>query len=86
MGEHHKKRHQVFKKLKKQNKLELLEPLLEYEDFDVQSRAASYYLIVDEEKALKKLNELKKRGGVKGFEIKMLIDQWKKGALIVDHD
>jgi hypothetical protein len=85
-NEAYKKRHQIFKNLKRQDKLNLLEPLLNHEDVDVQIRAASYYLAVDEKMALKKLNELKKEGGINRFEIELLLSQWRKGELIIDHD
>jgi uridine kinase len=85
-NESYKKRHQIFKKLKNQHKLHLLEPLLEHADVDVQSRAASYYLLVDEDKAIMKLKEIMKMGGMKGFEIELLLNQWEKGELVIDHD
>jgi hypothetical protein len=76
--------HSIFKKLRETDQLQKLEPLMDHENTSVVNFAAKYYLLVDEKKAISKLKELAKNGGVLGFEISILIEQWKKGEVTFD--
>ncbi|AWW32640.1 hypothetical protein DN752_22205 [Echinicola strongylocentroti] len=77
--------HSIFKELRKKKQLKRLEPLMEHNNNSVVNFAAKYYLIVDEKKAINKLKELAKSGGMIAFEINILIDQWKKGEVTFNY-
>lgn len=79
-NEAYKKRHNVFKELRKRNALDKLRPLLDHEDIDVRGSASAYYLLVDEDLAKKKLREIAKLGGVYSLT-EILIKQWDNGEV-----
>ena len=77
--------HGTFKKLKTLNALGELEKLLDHSSVAVRNFAAKYYLLVDEQRALKTLAELAKLDGIDGFAAQDLINRWKKGELHFDY-
>jgi len=77
--------HSIFKELRKLGALDKLEPLLEHENVAVVNFASKYYLLVDEAKALERLERLAQLDGIDGFAAENLISRWKKGELNFDY-
>jgi hypothetical protein len=80
----HNAYHNVFKILREENRLNELEPFINYLDKIISGVVATYYLIHDEELAVKRLEELSKEEGLIGMGSKSNLEQWRKGALHFD--
>lgn len=68
----------------KQNKdvaISLLNQYLNNENDYVSMICASFLLEFEEDKAIKKLEEISKRNGFCAFEAEITLEEWKKGAL-----
>lgn len=68
----------------KQNKdvtISLLNQYLNHENDYVSMICASFLLEFEENKAVKKLDEISKKNGFCAFEAKITLEEWEKGAL-----
>lgn len=73
----------IFRELKINNQLNLLESLIDHKSIGVRMWAATHLLPYHEEVGLKTLTEIEKNhvDDLYGFDAKMTIQEWKKGNL-----
>ena len=76
--------HGIFKTLREKGALSELEPLLNHENITIANYAATYYLVVDENKAIDALKAFASRVE-DPFVINHTIEQWKKGEINFDY-
>jgi hypothetical protein len=81
----HDEIHSIFKTLREEGKLSDLEPLLTHENAIIANYAATYFLVVDENKAIAALENLASREGQDPFIINHTIKQWKNGEINFDY-
>jgi hypothetical protein len=67
--------------LKNENKVELLELLLDHESLGVKSWAALYLLPVYENRAIEVLEEVAANEGIRGLAAETTLSEWRKGNL-----
>lgn len=77
--------HQIFRKLRHDNQLGDLRPLLSHDSIGVVSTVATYYLLEDESVAKEAFKRLKSRDNFDSFVIDNTLEQWKKGELNFDY-
>lgn len=77
----HTKLMEIYKQMKEEKKLHLLQNLLNSSHVGVRSWAATHYLSIDETVAKSVLQEITKQGGKLGLSAEMVIKEWDNGNL-----
>lgn len=71
----------IVEVMRKDNKMECLKPLLEYDDDSVKLLTAFYLLPIYTDESESVLEELSQNGGELSFEAGLTLSEWKKGNL-----